>query len=62
MLAVCARRPSYDRLPTGMPAVVFYSVTSKPQLKSRGCENVLPGEGYLTPQGSVIDECGAMVE
>jgi hypothetical protein len=30
--------------------------------KDRACDNVLPGQGYRTLQGAVIDECGAMVE
>jgi hypothetical protein len=33
-----------------------------PQLKDRGGDNVLPDQGYLTPQGAVIDEYKAMVE
>jgi hypothetical protein len=33
-----------------------------PQLEDRGYDNVLPDQSYLTPQESVIDECGAMMK
>jgi hypothetical protein len=33
-----------------------------PQLKNRGCDTVLRGQGYLTPQGAVVDGYGTMVE
>jgi hypothetical protein len=34
----------------------------KPQLNDRGYDNVLRGQGYRTPQGTVKDRDGAMVE
>jgi hypothetical protein len=33
-----------------------------PQLNNQGCDNVLPGQGYHTPQGVMTDEFGAMVK
>jgi hypothetical protein len=33
-----------------------------PNFKDHGCDNVLPGEGYCTHDGVVMDEYGAMVE
>jgi len=33
-----------------------------PQLKDRGRDNVLPGRGYCTPHGAVIDGSGALMK
>jgi hypothetical protein len=39
------------------------SIGCSPQLKDRGCDNVLPGQGCRTSQGKgAIGECGAMME
>jgi hypothetical protein len=35
---------------------------SSPQLKNRGCENLLPDQGHSSPQGVAIGQYGAMVE
>jgi hypothetical protein len=37
-------------------------VERKAQLKDQECDNVLPGQGYHTLEGTVMDEYGAMVE
>jgi hypothetical protein len=34
----------------------------KMKFKDGGCDDMLPDQGYCTPQGAVIDEYGAMVE
>jgi hypothetical protein len=46
-----------------------YSATSQalgwrrnPRIKGRGCDNVLPGQGFSTPQGEVTNEYRAMEE
>jgi hypothetical protein len=36
--------------------------TEIPQLNGRGCDNVLLGQGYHTPQRAAIDEYGVIVE
>jgi hypothetical protein len=32
----------------------------KPQLKTRRCDNVLPGQGFHTPQEAVMNEYGSV--
>jgi hypothetical protein len=34
--------------------------TLSAKVKDRGCDNVLPGQRYYKPRGSLIDEDGAM--
>jgi hypothetical protein len=41
---------------------VYPTGSEKPQLKDRGCDNVLPDQDCRTLQGVVIDECEAVVE
>jgi hypothetical protein len=36
-------------------------IFQSPELKDRGCDTVLPGQGCSTSQRAVINGCGAMV-
>jgi hypothetical protein len=66
----CGQRIRYERFPYHeQDKLTSYSVTIQvvgqrwsPQLKDRGCDTVLPGQGCHTSQRAVIDEYGAMIE